>query len=117
MHKIQFKSILSSTNIPYFHFPSGPCAPTNISASLLCENNTAKVSWQPCPGAASYNVTAAGGNGDVKQCATNISSCLIPNMSCGQTYSITVSPFSNQCKGQDSQTYIYYSGKKQISKK
>lgn len=84
---------------------------------LLCANNTAMVSWQQSPGAVSYNVTAVGGNGDVKQCTSNTTTCLIPNMSCAQTYSITVSPFSNQYKGQDSQPFSYVSGKTTKSKK
>uniref|UniRef100_A0A3Q2E2M1 Fibronectin type-III domain-containing protein n=1 Tax=Cyprinodon variegatus TaxID=28743 RepID=A0A3Q2E2M1_CYPVA len=89
---------------------TAPCAPTNLSASLLCENNTAEVSWEHTPGAVMYSVTATGRNGDRKQCTTNTSSCQLPNMHCAQTYLIVVSPSSNVCKGQDSLTYTYYAG-------
>lgn len=70
----------------------------------------AEVSWQHSPGVASYNVTAAGRDGDLKRCTTNSSSCQLPNMHCAQTYIITVTPFSNQCRGHDSQPYTYIAG-------
>ncbi|KAM9761579.1 uncharacterized protein fndc7b [Menidia menidia] len=92
------------------HIHTAPCPPMNVSASLLCENNTAQVSWEHSPTAVSYNVTAVGRDGDLKQCNTNRSSCQLPNMHCGQTYIITVTPFSNRCRGHDSQPYTYIAG-------
>ncbi|KAI3368520.1 hypothetical protein L3Q82_025527 [Scortum barcoo] len=89
---------------------TAPCAPTNISASLMCDNNTAMVSWQQSPGAVSYKVMANGRDGDVKQCTTNGTSCYLPNMHCAQTYVITISPFSNRCKGFDSYPHTYIAG-------
>lgn len=80
----------------------------NTSASLVCDNNTAAVSWLRSPGAVSYEVTAQGRDGDAKRCTTNDTACLLPNMHCAQTYMITVTPFSIRCKGFASfpQTYI-----------
>lgn len=95
-------------------FPSAPCAPMNVSASLVCNNNTAAVSWKHSPGAVSYNVTATARNGDVKRCSTNGTSCQLPNMHCAQTYIITVSPFSNSCKGYDSFPYTYIAGGREL---
>lgn len=92
-------------------FPSAPCAPLNVSASLVCANNTAAVRWQHTPGAVSYKVMAIGRDGDVKQCTTNDTSCHLPNMHCAQTYVITVTPFSNRCKGFDSNPLSYIAGK------
>ncbi|XP_040040842.2 uncharacterized protein fndc7b [Gasterosteus aculeatus] len=89
---------------------TAPCSPKNVSASLLCDNNTAAVSWQPSSGAVSYQVTAQGRDGDVKQCATNDTMCLLPNMQCAQTYKITVTPFSESYKGYDSSPHIYIAG-------
>ncbi|XP_067369826.1 mucin-3B [Channa argus] len=89
---------------------TGPCAPVNVSASLVCDNNTAAVSWQPSSGATFYKVTALGRNGDVKECTTSDTSCNIPNLFCAQTYVITVSPYSNVCKGTDSYPYNYLAG-------
>ncbi|KAG7513796.1 fibronectin type III domain-containing protein 7 [Solea senegalensis] len=88
---------------------TAPCAPTNVSASLLCDFNTAAVSWQHSAGAISYTVTALGGDGDVKQCTTNETSCYLPNMHCAETYTVTVSPFST-CKGDDSSAITFIAG-------
>ncbi|XP_006797927.2 uncharacterized protein LOC102776891 [Neolamprologus brichardi] len=89
---------------------TAPCAPVNISASLLCDNNTAAVSWQHSLSAVSYSVKAVGRDGDLKRCATNSTSCLLPNMHCSQTYIITVTPFSMRCEGRESFPYTYNAG-------
>lgn len=49
-------------------------------------------------------------DGDVKQCTTNDTSCQLPNMHCGQSYTITVTPFSDDCKGFDSYPLFYNAG-------
>ncbi|XP_067454263.1 serine-rich adhesin for platelets [Thunnus thynnus] len=89
---------------------TAPCAPMNVSASLVCDNNTAAVSWLHSPGAVSYTVTARGQDGDIKQCTSNSTHCQLPNMHCAQTYVITVTPFSNHCKGSDSDPLTYIAG-------
>lgn len=91
-------------------FPSAPCAPMNLSTSLVCNNNTGVVSWNPSPGAVSYQVMANGRDGDVKQCTTTNTSCSIPSMHCAQTYVITVTPFSRTCKGFTSYPHTYIAG-------
>ncbi|CAB1419900.1 unnamed protein product [Pleuronectes platessa] len=78
---------------------TAPCAPTNVNVSLVCDNNTAAVSWQPSPGAISYKVTAQGRDGDAKECTTNGTSCDLPHLHCAQTYLITVTPSSSRCQG------------------
>ncbi|XP_034439595.1 uncharacterized protein LOC117760582 [Hippoglossus hippoglossus] len=78
---------------------TAPCAPTNVSVSLVCDNNTAAVSWQHSPGAISYQVTAQGRDGDAKECTTNGTSCDLSHLHCAQTYLITVTPSSSRCKG------------------
>ncbi|XP_047442067.1 uncharacterized protein LOC125008801 [Mugil cephalus] len=98
----------SMPGVTWIH--TAPCAPMNVSASLVCNNNTAEVSWKPSPGAVSYNVTATARNGDIKRCSTNGTTCQLPNMHCAQTYIITVSPFSKKCKGYDSFPYTYIAG-------
>lgn len=82
----------------------------NVSSSLVCDNNTAAVSWQLSPGAVHYNVKAMGRDGDAKECNTNSTSCLIPNMHCAQIYLITVTPFSDGCQGMYSYPHTYLAG-------
>ena len=99
-----------------FVFPPAPCAPRNVSALLVCDNNTAAVSWQHSAGAVSYKVRANGRDGDVKECTTNGTRCLLPNMHCAQTYVIMVSPFSKYCKGFDSNPLSYTAGEVELEK-
>lgn len=82
----------------------------DVSASLLCDNNTAAVSWLHGSGSDTYSVTALGGGGDVKRCTTNSTSCHLPNMHCAQTYEITVTPFSDRCRGSASPPHNYTAG-------
>ncbi|XP_074491158.1 uncharacterized protein fndc7b [Sebastes fasciatus] len=89
---------------------TAPCAPLNVNASLVCDNNTAMVSWQHSPGAVSYNVKAYGRDGDAKQCTTNTTMCLLPNMNCAVTYIISVIPSSLRCEGFESIAYNFIAG-------
>lgn len=82
----------------------------NVSASLVCDNNTAAVSWSSSPGAAWYNVTATSGGGDIRRCSTNGTSCHLPNMHCSETYAISVTPYSARCQGPDSAPYSLTAG-------
>ena len=95
-----------------FVFPSAPCAPENISVALECDQNTGVVSWLASSGAVGYNVTARGGDGDIKHCSSSNTSCQLPNMHCAQTYEIVVTPFSETCKGFDSHPLTYIAGTK-----
>lgn len=95
----------------FFCAHQAPCAPANVNTSLVCDKNTATVSWKDSSGAVFYKVMANSSDGDVKQCTTNDTSCHLPSMHCGQTYNITVTPFSNECKGYDSYPLSYNAGK------
>ncbi|XP_071200535.1 mucin-3B [Salvelinus alpinus] len=86
------------------------CAPQNVSASLLCRNNTVAVTWLASSGAVGYNVTALGRDGDAKTCTTDDTSCDLPNMHCAQTYEITITPFSETCKGFQSTAFTFIAG-------
>ena len=83
----------------------------NVSASLVCTNNTVAVNWQHSPDAFSYEVMATGRDGNVKNCTTNDTSCHLTDMQCAQNYTITVTPFSKHCKGLDSYPLSYVTGK------
>ena len=92
----------------FFPFPA-PCAPSNVTASLLCPNST-HVTWVRSPSATAYNVTAVGQDGRIHDCNTNSASCQIPNMHCGQNYNITVIPYADSCAGNPSIPYQFVAG-------
>lgn len=90
-----------------FHSPV-PCAPRNVSATLVYLTHSALVSW--VGSAVGYNVTLTGQDGHTHHCQTNSSSCEIPDIHCGETYNITVTPFSETCAGHPSEVYTFRAG-------
>ena len=94
--------------INLFLFPV-PCAPVNVSASLVCPNS-AHVSWVASSSATAYNVTAVGHDGHIYYCHTTSTSCDIPNMPCGQNYNITVTPYADSCAGNPSSPLHFTGG-------
>ncbi|KAJ8274470.1 hypothetical protein COCON_G00090950 [Conger conger] len=89
---------------------TAPCAPQNVSASLVCANSTALVTWDGSEGAVAYNATAMGRSGDVRSCRTIDTSCHLQGMQCGQTYDITVTAYSETCGGLQSSAFIFTAG-------
>lgn len=92
-----------------FHSPV-PCAPRNVSTTLVYLTHSALVSWVGSPSAVGYNVTLTGQDGHTHHCQTNSSSCEIPDIHCGETYNITVTPFSETCAGYPSEVYTFRAG-------
>ncbi|XP_054624499.1 uncharacterized protein LOC129177418 [Dunckerocampus dactyliophorus] len=87
-----------------------PCAPENISATLVCFNHSALVSWVGSPSAVEYTVTSTGQDGHTHECHTNTTSCKLSHIHCGETYNITVTPHSESCAGHPSQVYTFRAG-------
>lgn len=95
----------------FFSFLSKvPCAPQNVSAALLCLNHSAPVTWVGSPSAIGYNVTATAQDGHTHHCHTNSTSCQVQGIHCGETYSITVTPYSQTCTGNPSAAYSFQAG-------
>lgn len=88
-----------------------PCAPQNVSATLVCLNHSALVSWIGSPSAVGYNVTLKGQDGHTHHCQTNSTSCQLPDIHCGETYGITVTPYSETCAGHSSAVFMFRAGK------
>ncbi|CAL8396350.1 unnamed protein product [Boreogadus saida] len=78
---------------------TAPCAPQNVSASLECSGNSGRVSWLASAGATRYDVQALGRDGDSLNCTTNTTTCSLPSMHCAVTYTLTVTPYSDTCRG------------------
>ncbi|XP_071348392.1 LOW QUALITY PROTEIN: pneumococcal serine-rich repeat protein-like [Trachinotus anak] len=86
------------------------CAPQNVSATLLCSNHSALVTWVGSPIVVGYNVTVTGQDGHTHHCHTNTTSCKVPDIHCGESYSITVTPYSKTCTGDPSAVYSFRAG-------
>ncbi|KAJ8384528.1 hypothetical protein AAFF_G00204430 [Aldrovandia affinis] len=112
-YDVNVKALASHCNSSQTSSPSintVPCAPQNVSASLMCANNTAVVTWAATEGAVNYSVIALGRDGDNKHCHTTDTTCNLPMMHCGQTYLITVTPSSEICSGFPSKAIAYTAG-------
>ncbi|KAF4097010.1 hypothetical protein G5714_022979 [Onychostoma macrolepis] len=100
----------NSSQAAHTQLQTAPCAPKNVTVRLQCLNNTAVVSWEGSPGAVGYNVTAVGHDGDIKHSTVTGTSCQLPNMHCGQTYDIIITPFSQMCTGFPTAPYTFNAG-------
>ncbi|KAM6948324.1 uncharacterized protein fndc7rs1 [Aplochiton taeniatus] len=96
------ESCAGVTSLAYT-FNSGPCPPTDVSASFLCEASVVIVSWTPVAGADSYLAMATGAVGQTLNCSSNSSSCSFTSLLCAQTYSITVVTLNRGCQSSSSQ--------------
>ncbi|XP_036969323.1 fibronectin isoform X2 [Acanthopagrus latus] len=74
-----------------------PCVPPNVTAEMVCSNDTGVVSWEAGEGVSSYMVRAFGPDGDMPMCNSTGTSCRLPNMHCGQLYNLTVTAKDGRC--------------------
>ncbi|XP_073671225.1 uncharacterized protein [Paramisgurnus dabryanus] len=76
---------------------TAPCAPESVVSQLLdCQTGAVRISWQSSNGSLSYCAKAVSTAGNLT-CNSTSTSCVIPAISCGQTYNITVAAQSNSC--------------------
>ncbi|XP_073727799.1 uncharacterized protein fndc7rs1 [Misgurnus anguillicaudatus] len=76
---------------------SAPCAPESVVSQLLdCQTGAVRISWQSSNGSLSYCAKAVSTAGNLT-CNSTSTSCVIPAISCGQTYNITVAAQGNGC--------------------
>ncbi|XP_054602382.2 serine-rich adhesin for platelets [Nothobranchius furzeri] len=86
------------------------CPPANVSVTLLCSNSSALATWVASSSVSYYNVTMTSQNGHTHHCHTNSTSCQVPYLHCGETYSVTVTPHSQSCTGIPSAAYSFRAG-------
>lgn len=74
-----------------------PCVPQQVTAQMVCSNDTGLVSWEEAEGVSSYVVQASGPNGHESLCNSTTASCKLPSLHCGQMYNLTVTAQDGQC--------------------
>ncbi|XP_054888996.1 serine-rich adhesin for platelets-like [Poeciliopsis prolifica] len=87
-----------------------PCAPENVSATALCSTRSALITWVGNPGAVGHNVTVTGQDGHTHLCHTHSTSCHVTDLHCGETYSVSVAPYSLTCPGARSAASSFRAG-------
>lgn len=93
---------------------SAACPPDQVSATLDCDANEALISWRGQPEMNSYTAAIEDQGQGLLGCSTTNTSCTIPNLKCGQNYTITVSHHDGMCPSMPSQPVYMESGKKHI---
>lgn len=59
-------------------------------------------------------MTLTGQDGHTHHCKTNSTSCQLPGIHCGETYGITVTPYSETCAGHPSAVYMFRAGEERL---
>lgn len=75
----------------------GPCVPQHVEVQYGL--SIGQLSWDRSSGATIYNAQAATDLGSVLSCSTIDTSCVLYNVSCSQTYDITVTADNTVCQG------------------
>ena len=81
-----------------------PCRPTNVKAALLCESNSAAVTWERASGALSYLAVAVTADGSHRaECNNTVTHCDLRDLQCGQTYNVSVFGQDKSCSSAESE--------------
>uniref|UniRef100_A0A8D3EA47 Fibronectin type-III domain-containing protein n=2 Tax=Scophthalmus maximus TaxID=52904 RepID=A0A8D3EA47_SCOMX len=75
-----------------------PCVPRNLVASADCNAKVVSLSWDASNGTKFYLVSAEAEN-QTAGLTTNVTMAHFSNFTCGQNYSLTVTPHSHRCPG------------------
>uniref|UniRef100_A0A7N6BGY5 Fibronectin type-III domain-containing protein n=1 Tax=Anabas testudineus TaxID=64144 RepID=A0A7N6BGY5_ANATE len=73
------------------------CPPTGVSSFMNCIANIALVSWSSAAGAMFYTATLTQEDGSSKSCWSDSVQCGLPNVNCGQNYTVTVTASNLHC--------------------
>ncbi|TKS74220.1 Fibronectin type III domain-containing protein 7 [Collichthys lucidus] len=82
---------------------SEPCSPTSVSSKMNCIFNIAAVSWTGSAGADFYTATVTQRDGQSLSCYSDEEQCGIPNVQCGQNYTVTVVATRGDCQSDPSE--------------
>ncbi|XP_077134838.1 fibronectin type III domain-containing protein 7-like [Ranitomeya variabilis] len=81
---------------------TAPCDPQNVVAIAQCSDNTVEVSWRPSLGADFYTASALGSSDISYNCSSVNTSCQIKGLQCGESLSVTVIAYDEDCESMSS---------------
>ena len=99
---------VANPNLPYG--PAVPCPPTHVTAWVDCPTNTASLTWDASPNAATYTAKAVGTDGHSVSCASATPGCQLAGLHCGQAYVFTAAASDGSCASPDSMPITQQSG-------
>ena len=71
--------------------------PTNVTAKRTCGASSVAVSWAGALGAANFTAVALGGSGHRAECSSNLTSCVMADLRCGEVYNVSVMAVDATC--------------------
>lgn len=77
---------------------------------MNCLSNIAVLSWTDSAGAEFYTATVTQGDGQSQSCWSDSEQCGMPNVPCGQNYTVTVVASSETCHSDPSEVNMLQSG-------
>jgi len=91
---------------------SEPCPPTNVQASIACEQLNATVSWQQSDLAVGYVAYFDNQNGHDTSCVGSDAhpQCVVSGLMCGTVYNVCVKALGRQYNSSDSTVTTLTSG-------
>ncbi|KAM8849321.1 fibronectin type III domain-containing protein 7-like [Spinachia spinachia] len=88
----------NSSDSTVISLTSAPCLPSEVEVEADCNSDgAAAVSWNATYGVANFSLSAAVGGGLRTLCATQQNSCHVTGLTCGETYSLSLSAMNKQC--------------------
>lgn len=94
---------------------SAACPPDQITASLDCTANEALISWRGEPRMNSFTATIVDEEQGLLSCSSTYTNCSIPNLKCGQLYTVTVCHHDGMCPSMPSVPIYMESGKNTLT--
>lgn len=98
MNVVVFEVCESVIIYPPFLFVPDPCEPQNVVASVNCNMKVVSLSWDASNRTMFYTVSADAAN-KTTSFSTNVTTASISDLTCGQNYSLRVTPHSQHCNG------------------
>lgn len=62
-----------------------------------CQAEVLIITWDVAAGALSYFVEVKGNNGDQHNCSTNLTTCSVPGVPCGEHLSVSITASDEAC--------------------
>lgn len=87
-----------------------PCQPENVRVNLECTTNVASVSWENSGPDQFQVVSAIDSRGAVTTCNSSSSNCTFDQLTCGESYVVSVVGHTDACSSQAAVAEMFHAG-------
>lgn len=87
-----------------------PCTPLHTEVDLQCGTGAATLYWEETQGVELYLANASSSLGETLWCKSTNFSCHFPSLSCGETYTFSVTAYNNMCYSNSSSAVVIQTG-------